>query len=442
MVICDSVATDVGSQSAQMRMEVNGDELHPAAGRVRHPLPRHPPPRPRARGDTIKFAPDTPALVEALPRISGQAPDLSARGISVRLEAIDALETHFAETHQELAGANAARDELLAQLGFRNVRFFDDLPNKVKSADQDRLRGHVLSNGIDANGRMIGFVYPGDPVGPDGTEVFIDIALVDASLNARLLAGGHAYPAFYGTLPAELRNHLAGLSRAARAARLGLWARATGDPNGAATVPNLTALEGLVIWPKLFRRIVPYFAAGNTAFDGFDAFLRADPINRDDKLFLLDRLEPGNMHDVVVGAGDQIRLTLFPEDFIIEPDPAPTGANVGGVARPSAVGEVLIVAALVDPTGTDAGQESVTVLNTTAVPVDLTEWVIADASGSQDVLSGSVAAGATLRVSLSSVQLGNRGDTLVLMDGQGQVIDQVAYQANQVRPGRTISFGR
>jgi hypothetical protein len=78
----------------------------------------------------------------------------------VRLEAIDALETHFGETHQELAGANAARDELLGRLGFINVVFFADLPNKIQSADQDAVRGHVLSNGIDGNGRLIAFVYP------------------------------------------------------------------------------------------------------------------------------------------------------------------------------------------------------------------------------------------------------------------------------------------
>lgn len=97
-----------------------------------------------------QIPPDTPALVEALPRRSGRPADINARGISVRLEAIDALETHFEETHQELAGANAARDELLAELGFTNVVFFDDLPNKVQSADQDSLRGHVLSNGMMA----------------------------------------------------------------------------------------------------------------------------------------------------------------------------------------------------------------------------------------------------------------------------------------------------
>jgi hypothetical protein len=39
---------------------------------------------------------------------------------------------------------------------------------------------------------------------------------------------------------------------------------------------------------------VPYLATGATSFDGFDAWLRADPVNRDDALFLLDRLEAGN----------------------------------------------------------------------------------------------------------------------------------------------------
>src|SRR4029453_9164227 len=174
---------------------------------IRYPdLPRQ---GPEPDGDTIKFLPDTPALVETLPRQSGRPADINARGISVRLEAIDALETHFEETHQELAGANAARDALLAELGFTNVVFFNDLPKKVQSADQDELRGHVLSNGIDANGRLIAFICPGDHPGPDGAAVFVDPVLVDQSVNAHLLAAGLVYPAFYATLPAAPRTHLA-----------------------------------------------------------------------------------------------------------------------------------------------------------------------------------------------------------------------------------------
>jgi hypothetical protein len=62
-------------------------------------------------------------------------------------------------------------------------RLQDDLPNKVQSADQDSLPGYVLSNGIDANGRLIGFVYAGTPPTADGASVFLDNAGVDGSVN-------------------------------------------------------------------------------------------------------------------------------------------------------------------------------------------------------------------------------------------------------------------
>jgi endonuclease YncB( thermonuclease family) len=296
---------------------------------IRYPdLPRG---GPEPDGDTVKFRPDSPVLVEALSRRSGTPADLGARGVSIRLEGVDALETHFADTHQETAGARQARDVLLEQLGFTDVRYYSDLPNKVESADQDALRGHVLSNGIDGNGRVIGFVYPGDPAEADGAWVFVDEPRVDLSANALLLAQGLVYPAFYSTLPASLRDHLAGASRAARAARpaLGLWPRSTADPDGPVEVRDLASLETLVLWPKLFRRLVPYLAAGFTDLDSLDAWLRADPVNRDDALYLLDRRERGNLHDVVRASGHAVQLTVWPEDFVIEPDPAPSGGTGG-----------------------------------------------------------------------------------------------------------------
>jgi endonuclease YncB( thermonuclease family) len=407
---------------------------------IRYPdLPRQ---GPEPDGDTVKFRPDSRALVEALRRPSGRPPDINARGVSVRLEAIDALETHFEETHQELAGANAARDALLRGLGFTGVTFFPDLPNKVESADQDTARGHVLSNGIDANGRLIGFVYPGDNSGPDGAAVFLDEALVDQSVNAMLLKDGLVYPAFYATLPADLRAHLAATSRAARDAQppAGLWPRSTADPDGPGTVADLDALEQLVIWPKLFRRLVPYLAAGHRDLDDFDTWLRADPVHRDDELFLLDRLERGNMHDIIRAAGQEIRLTVWPEDFIISPDPPPPG----GTTAPTRVtaGDILIIAALPDPVGSDQGREIVTLLNTTAASVDVAGWGLVDAAGGRMDLSGQVSGGGVVQIAVDDgLQLGNQGDTLILVDADSRTIDQVTYKADTVRRGRTITFG-
>ena len=407
---------------------------------IRYPdLPRQ---GPEPDGDTVKFLPDTPALVEGLPRRSGSPPDLNARGISVRLEAIDALETHFGETHQELAGANGARDELLRLLGFTNVRYFPDLPNKVQSADQDSLRGHVLSNGIDANGRMIAFVYPGEAAGPDGTRVFVDNALVDRSANAALLTAGHAYPAFYATLPGSLRRHLARVSRGARAAQANIWPRSTADPDGAATITDLADLQKLVCWPKLFRRMVPYLASGATGFDGFDAWLRADPVHRDDEIFLLDRLEVGRLHDVVRADAHGIQLTAWPEDFIIDPDPAPPGAPTA--PAPIAGGEVLIVAVRPELFGVDREGGLVTLLNATGSPIDLRGWGLLDTAGNRVELGGALSAGAVMQVvaGRAAGRPGNGGDALVLVDATGVTVDRVGYAADRVTAGRTICFGR
>nr|WP_245653318.1 lamin tail domain-containing protein [Herbidospora sakaeratensis] len=389
---------------------------------------------PEPDGDTIKFLPDTPALIEALPRPSGTSPDLNRRGISVRLEAIDALETHFEETHQRLEWANAARDRLLELLGFTGVEFFDDLPNKVERADQDTIRGHVLSNGIDANGRLIAFVYGGPTDIPDGAPVYLTPELADASANRVLLAEGLAYPAYYATLPVELRDHLAGVSRAARPAT-GLWPHADGHPGEPATV-TAGNLDETIIWPKLFRRLVPYFAAGFPDFDQFDTWLRADPVHRDDAIWLIGRQERGNLHDVVRASGDQIELTVWPEDFVIAPDPA-----TGPTTPPTAVtGDLVIVAALPNPAGADAGAEKITLLNVTADPVDVGGWHLRDTSGNRTALSGAIEAGDVRVVKVS--WLNNDGDSIMLVGPDDVVIDTVTYKKEQVRTGRTIAFGR
>jgi len=97
---------------------------------------------PQPDGDTITFQADDLKLVRNLPWLSGRGPNINTRGtIPVRYEGIDALETHFSGAHQQLQYANAARDENLRLLGFRNVTFFSDLPNNVESVDENPLWG-------------------------------------------------------------------------------------------------------------------------------------------------------------------------------------------------------------------------------------------------------------------------------------------------------------
>jgi endonuclease YncB( thermonuclease family) len=280
---------------------------------------------PEPDGDTVKFAPDNQNLVCDIPQRSGRPPKINARGISVRLEAIDALETHFENTHQELTGGKQARDTLLAKLGFTNIVFSKTNPNKIKSADQNSLPGFVLSNGIDANGRLIGFVYQRDTrgLGRDGATVTVDNALIDRSINATLLEDGHVFPAFYGTLPAKLREHLATKSQAARKAKKGIWPRAKGDTTHVAEVSDLASLTTLVIWPKLFRRLVVFLKeTERSGLDGFENWLKQGGVKRNDKVFRLDTNKNVRFSDILTIRGDTIALNVEPEKIVIEPDPA------------------------------------------------------------------------------------------------------------------------
>jgi hypothetical protein len=93
--------------------------------------------------------------------------------------------------------------------------------------------------------------------------------------------------------------------------------------------------------------------------------------------------------------------------------------------------------------GIDRGHEQVTLLNTTPSPIDLTGRRPVEAAGGRQNLGGTIGGGAVTQIATDgAVQLGNRGDALVLVDHTGTSIDQVAYKADKVRPGRTICFGR
>ena len=269
---------------------------------------------PEPDGDTIRFLP-----VNELPQSWGGKP-VGARGINVRLEAIDALEKNFQGTHQELTGARKARDMMLAELGFTNVKFSRSDPDRIESANQNSLPGFVLSNGLDVHGRLIGFVYAGgDRPGEDGEEIPVETGLIDDSVNTTLLAGGFVFPAFYGTLPTELREHLTTKSEAARAAGSGIWPRAFGLPGRSAEVTDLESLETSVIWPKLFRRLAVFIKANGPGLDGFAEWLRKGGVSRDNRVLRLDTNERVRFSDVLSIEGNMIALKIQPELIVVDP---------------------------------------------------------------------------------------------------------------------------
>ena len=113
----------------------------------------------------------------------------------------------------------------------------------------------------------------------------------------------------------------------------------------------------------------------------------------------------------------------------------PDGATPDGAVR--------VVAALVNPTGPAPEPETITVINTLAVAVDLRDWTVADAAKNRmPVPAVTVPAGRTQLVRLRApMTLGNRGGAITLLDASGRKVDGVTYTADQAaEEGRTLVF--
>jgi hypothetical protein len=82
-------------------------------------------------------------------------------------------------------------------------------------------------------------------------------------------------------------------------------------------------------------------------------------------------------------------------------------------------------------------------LNVSPGEVVLDGWEILDLASRRHVLAGALQAGHTRLIALTNVQLNNSGDTIVLRDTGGAVIDQVSYTGPEAsRQGWSIVFGR
>ncbi|RZS86803.1 hypothetical protein EV189_2219 [Motilibacter rhizosphaerae] len=267
-------------------------------------------------GDSVRF---TPNRADAW-RAAGLAVRANPHGgVQLRLDAIDALETHYAPPqrtsaamlHQPLPLAHAAAEELLRLVGFTAVsRGADEVVTAVTPAT---VAASILTSGVDTYGRCVAFLLPaGAPLlGGDGTRVRVAPADLSPSANAQLLATGLAYPTFYSGLYADLRTSLAGLASAARDARSGVWAE--DRTTAGVEVTSLQVLtDSAVILPKLFRRLAEYLALGSTSMAGFRAFLDA----RGDRVLVLPRGEVAPVSSVVAVDGEVVRLTTQPDDLV------------------------------------------------------------------------------------------------------------------------------
>jgi endonuclease YncB( thermonuclease family) len=273
-------------------------------------------------GDSVRFYPTDPdawskAGIKAKPNAHG--------GVQLRLDAIDALETHYTPPHaahawrQPKPFGDGAAAELLRQLGFTSVTRDDR--GYVTAATPAERPGYILTRFADVYGRAVSLAYPGSRrgrTGADGTAR-IEVAELRRSVNYRLLAAGWVYPTFYSKLYVDFRDALAAATVKARDAGTGLWAEdVTNSGFPATSAAKLT--DDVVIMPKLFRRLAEFLTdagTGTPALSGFHRFLSA---HDDDKLFTVPAGQATNLDTLVAISRTTVKLTVPPEQIVFQED--------------------------------------------------------------------------------------------------------------------------
>ena len=152
-------------------------------------------------GDSIQFRPTDPDLLDRLPILESPVRLTSIGSTQLRMEGIDALEIHFAGSHQPRPLADQGRDALTDRLGLVPITYREPGRTRVRPpAINDGQPRWIASRSLDVHGRPVAWVFTGAPPEPDGSQVFVDDALAVTSTNHAQLVAGAAYPLFYDTL--------------------------------------------------------------------------------------------------------------------------------------------------------------------------------------------------------------------------------------------------
>jgi endonuclease YncB( thermonuclease family) len=264
-------------------------------------------------GDSVKFYPKDVSRWQDLMMLSREhrVQPNSTGGVQLRLEGIDALETHYQGLAQPLELAKGASSALLKFLGFKQVVRDDN--EKVISARPEAVQGYILTRFADTYGRAVSFAFKGKPSLTDGAMVFLDVKTLKQSANYFMVEAGLAYPTYYKGLFYDLRQTMTGVITKARAKKLGIWKK--DKTNKGFSVERLaTITDDVIMLPKLFRRLAEYIEQndGDNSLAGFERFLEA----KNDRLMVLSTGQFTGFDNILDIQGQKVKLLYKPEDLV------------------------------------------------------------------------------------------------------------------------------
>jgi hypothetical protein len=270
-------------------------------------------------GDSMMFKADNPALWNGLDNenkeIFTEKLTKENGAVQLRLEGIDALETHFAPMplptpsdlkpkekdkegkpvpggyKQPAEIGRIAAEAFMWLVGVKKVEWrkfgkttWVDKACFEKNGQEfwldekqtDNIPAYIVTSNIEKNGRPLAWVFPGNTNDPDGSELTKEMLAnrLEKSVNYQLLRYGLVYPYFFMTLAGRLRDKLIEAVRRAQADGLqkrqalensvaertrkipNLWVYDRSVTDGLKIVDLKNITDEMEIHPYLFRKIV------------------------------------------------------------------------------------------------------------------------------------------------------------------------------------------
>lgn len=259
-------------------------------------------------GDSIRFQAVNPANWDFFTWSSEDEKNNLKK--QLRVEAIDALETHYEGYHQPRTFALAALESLLELLHITSVTYSLSLTQIVSA--NDGKPGFIASATTDRFGRPVSYVFPKDAPLADGVVMDSSQLPIEKSLNFQLAREGLVYPTFYATTDRIFAEKIRAVVSRARKTKRGIWSI---DRTSDFTLWDIRTLqEDILIMPKLFRRLVGFFE-NYSEYDKLSIYMK----KQRDNLVLWDGTKKKSLADLMTFDGRRMQMKTPVEDILFSP---------------------------------------------------------------------------------------------------------------------------
>lgn len=228
----------------------------------------------------------------------------------LRIEAIDALETHYEGFRQPQSFAVAAQETLLSMIGITDIEYNISVTKIVDA--KDARPGYIVASTLDMYDRPVCYVFGNIGALHDGDVIKGDKIPVERSINYMMARDGLVYPTYYTGIEDSIRNKFTKVIEKARINRRGVWAI---DRTHGFTLWNKDTIQSdVIVLPKIFRRFIAFFQKRSSSAD-FMKYLE----DNEDPVQLVSNGSDSNLHDLLYNDGRFYKLTIRPEMIIFKP---------------------------------------------------------------------------------------------------------------------------